>query len=127
MTDQFSTVRSMRQQLANAYRSARIREITPYEWSVWSGQFNRTLRGLNTPRPVNACLFAIWQSANRLLNLHLARRPKIRKIRAEQRHLDKLKNLFDDLLAGLVNFEDAPRNIGNTALMKLYMESRMKS
>jgi hypothetical protein len=121
--DKFSPVRLMRQQLTEAYRSARKRKITPHEWSVWSGQFNRTLRGLNTPQPVNACLFALWQSANRLLNLHLARRPKICKIRAEQRHLDKLKNQFDDLLAGRVDFGDAPKNIGNVALTKLYMKN----
>ena len=119
-----SPVRSMRQQLTEAYRSARKQEITPYEWSVWSGQFNRTLRGLNTPQPVNACLFSLWQSANRLLGLHLAKRPKVHKIRAEQRHMVKLKELFDDIVSGRVDFANVPGNIGGTSLMKLYTENK---
>ena len=101
--DQFSSVILARRQLTDAYKSARKREITPYEWSVWSGQFNRTLRGLNTPQPIKACLFSIWQSANRLVTLHLEKRPKVRKLRAEQRHLRKLKKLFDDIISGRVN------------------------
>lgn len=104
----------MRDELTKAYKAVRNGQMSLNEWQVWSGSFIRTLRALiaedESQRLMLATVFGLWQSANRLLVLHSAKRKNIGKIRKERWHMQKMKELYQDIVDGRIDAEGLQGN-----------------
>lgn len=94
----------LRSELAEKFRQAKYGKITQLEWEQWCVSFNRHRRTMEATipgdKPAYACLFFMWQSRNRLLVECRKSRPKKKVLRAEQKHLLRLKAQFDEIMSG---------------------------